>query len=95
MSNFSTITVNGNGAAVPIVSAGDGPVMVVNESSANIVYVGKDPAASPNNLGNTGPLLPGANMTFTGDETWYGVCASGLTAIVTIWPGTTVVTGVY
>lgn len=95
MAQFSTITVSGNGAATPVVEGGGGPCMVVNEDSANSIYLGKDPAASPGNIGNSAPLLPGANISFVGDESWYATCEPGVSVVVTIWPGTIAVSGIY
>lgn len=89
--NAQTITVNGNGAATPVVRAIDegGPTLVLNLDPTNTIYVGSNTAIGPGNPNETAPIGPNSGSIFDGTQDVYATCGNGLTAQVGIYPGVT------
>ena len=85
--NNQTFTINGTGNAVPVVTPGDEPVLVVNMNPSNEVYLGLDPSIGPTNINNTAPLPPNSACVFDGSAYIYATCLSGQTATVAVFVG--------
>jgi hypothetical protein len=84
-----TITVNGSGAATPVVRAIDdgGSTLVLNLDPNNTIFIGADTSAGPGNQNNSAPIGPSSGSIFDGTFDVYASCATGQTAQVAIFPG--------
>lgn len=62
-----------SGSATLLISAGDGPSLIVNTDANNTLWLGDTSGAAPGNLNEVAPLGPGASIGVNGDKDVYGV----------------------
>jgi len=73
---------------IRIVSAGDGPCLVLNRSILNSIAWGADSSIAQNNLNNTSQIDPLGSTSFTGDDDVWAICL-GTLAIADVQQGVT------
>lgn len=67
---------------VPILRAGDGPVLFVNNSETDTVYIDFNPGVT-----SPVPVAPQASVTLDGTRTWYGTSGSSKVVECLTLPG--------